>query len=103
MPPRRSRAVAAFLILSGSAIAQTDARPEFDVASIKPAAPDARGMFIRPMAGGITITNMTLKEMMAMAYRILPFQISGGPAWFDSARYDIAAKSETRPDKAISR
>lgn len=97
MSLRRSRAVTAFLILSGCAIAQTDVHPEFEVASIKPAAPDARGMYIRPIAGGITITNMTLKEMMAMAYRTQPFQISGGPAWFDSARYDIAAKSETPP------
>ena len=89
------RAVAAIIILSRGAIAQTDARPEFEVASIKPAAPDARGMFIRPTPGGrVNITNMSLKELIVIAWRIQPFQISGGPAWLDSVHYDIAAKSE---------
>jgi uncharacterized protein (TIGR03435 family) len=77
---RTVRAIAVFLVLGGGAIAQTDAHPEFEVAAIKPAAPDARGMFIRPIAGGVSVTNMTLKELIVMAYRIQPFQISGGPA-----------------------
>jgi uncharacterized protein (TIGR03435 family) len=42
---------------------------------------------------------MPLKEMIVIAYRIQPFQISGGPPWFDSARYDIVAKPETKPKK----
>jgi uncharacterized protein (TIGR03435 family) len=83
------------LILTGYVIAQTDAHPEFEVASIKPAAPDARGMFIRRTPGGrVNITNMTLKELIVIAWRIQPFQISGGPAWLDSVHYDVAAKSE---------
>ena len=83
------------LTLTGGATAQTDAHPEFEVASIKPVAPDARGMFIRPTPGGrVNITNMTLKELIVIAWRIQPFQISGGPAWLDSVHYDIAAKSE---------
>lgn len=70
-------------------------RPEFEVASIKPAAADQRGMFIRPGAnGGITINNMPLKELIVIAWRIQPFQISGGPSWIESARYDIIAKPE---------
>jgi uncharacterized protein (TIGR03435 family) len=86
-----------FTILTSLAIAQTDPRPEFEVASIKPSAPDARGMFIRPgPGGGIMITNMSLKELMVIAYRIQPFQISGGPPWFDSLRYDIVAKPESK-------
>src|SRR5438874_7720365 len=86
------------LISSGGAIAQTVARPEFEVASIKPAAPDARGMFIRTAPGGrINVTNMTLKELIVIAYRIQPYQISGGPPWLDSAHYDITAKPETTP------
>ena len=96
---RLFRTVACLLmILSGGAIAQTNASPQFEVASIKPAAPDARGMFIRTTPGGrVNITNMTLKELMVIAWRIQPFQISGGPAWLDSAHYDITAKPETSP------
>jgi uncharacterized protein (TIGR03435 family) len=95
------RAIAVYLMMGILAFAQTDARPEFEVASIKPAAPDARGMFIRPgPGGGVSVTNMTLKELIVIAYRIQPFQISGGPAWLDSARYDIVAKPETKPKQA---
>ena len=56
--------------------------PSFEVATIKPAAPDARGSFISPgPGGGIRITNMTLKDMVEFAWSVQPFQISGGPAW----------------------
>ena len=34
------------------------------------------------------------------AYRILPFQISGGPSWLDSLHYDIVAKPEQRPNRS---
>lgn len=71
------------------------AKSEFEVASIRPAAPDARGTFIRPgPGGGISLVNMTLKDMILIAWRVQPFQISGGPSWLDSARYDVTAKPE---------
>jgi bla regulator protein blaR1 len=66
--------------------------PQFEVASVKPAAPDQRGMFIRPGAnGGININNMPVKEMITLAWRIQPYQITGGPSWIESARFDIEA------------
>jgi uncharacterized protein (TIGR03435 family) len=80
------------------ASAQHDVRPQFEVASIKPAAPDARGMYItRGPGGGVSITNMTLKEMIVLGWRVQPFQISGGPSWLDSVHYDVVAKPETKP------
>jgi uncharacterized protein (TIGR03435 family) len=92
------RACAAFLILAGLAMAQSEPGPRFEVASIKPAAPDQRGTFIRNMPGGrLNITNMTMKEMITFAWRIQPFQISGGPSWLDSVHYDILAKPEKPP------
>jgi uncharacterized protein (TIGR03435 family) len=68
------------LIIGAGASAQ-----EFEVASIKPAAPDERRMFIGPgPGGGISVTNMTLKQTIQNAWHIMPAQISGGPAWIDS-------------------
>jgi uncharacterized protein (TIGR03435 family) len=91
-----SQAAAAFLILTTGATAQTGPAPKFDVASIKPAAPGGRGMFIRPMPGGrVNVTNMTVKQLIMIAYRMQPFQVSGGPAWIDSLHYDIEAKPDT--------
>ena len=65
----------------------------FEVASIKPA-PDARGTMIRIMpGGGLTVTNATLKLLLTLAYDVRDFQISGGPGWVGSERYDINAKA----------
>jgi uncharacterized protein (TIGR03435 family) len=70
-------------------------KPQFEVASIKPSAPDQRGTFIRSAPGGrLNITNMPVKEMITLAWRIQPFQISGSPGWLDSVRFDISAKPE---------
>lgn len=70
-------------------------RPEFEVATIKPAAPDARGIFFRLNPGGrIDVRNQSLKDLIVFGWRVQPFQIAGGPAWIDSARYDVSAKAE---------
>ena len=89
----RKFAVAA-LIIGAGARAQ-----EFEVASIRPAGPDESRVFIGPgPGGGISVTNMTLKQMIQSAWHIMPVQISGGPAWIDSARYNVVAKSEKKPE-----
>ena len=70
----------------------------FEVASIKPAAPDALGSRSRFTPGGrFTAVNITLKEMIATMWRVPEFQISGGPAWLGLTRYDISAKPENNP------
>lgn len=69
----------------------------FEVATIKPSGSDAAGSFIgRGPGGGISIKNMTLKEMIQFAWDVPPFQVSGGPSWIDSDRYDVVAKPEAR-------
>lgn len=80
----------------GGAFAESSVpQPQFEVASIKPAAADARGQFIRMALGGrLNVTNMPVKELMVIAWRIQPYQITGGPPWMETARYDITAKPE---------
>ena len=90
------RVVGILVGFSAGLCAQTNARPEFEVASIKPSAPDARGTFIRPSPSGLlNITNMSVQELIMLGWRVQPFQISGGPGWLGSARYDISAKAQT--------
>jgi uncharacterized protein (TIGR03435 family) len=96
------RALAVLLALGGVACAQSAPSPRFEVASIKPAAPGQRGTFIRNAPGGrLNINNMALKEMIVLAWRIQPFQISGGPAWLESEHFDVSAKAESvaKPDE----
>jgi uncharacterized protein (TIGR03435 family) len=68
---------------------------EFEVATIKPTAPDwSGGRFIRMQSAHQFIAkNHALKTLIAAAYNLSPHAISGGPAWLDSDRYDILAKT----------
>ena len=74
-------------------------RPTFEAASIKPAKPGAMGSFIRNQPGGrFSANNMTVKNLLTIAYDVQPFQIVGGPGWLDSERYDVEAKAEESSD-----
>jgi bla regulator protein BlaR1 len=66
----------------------------FEVASIKLNKSGARGGRFSTEPGGIVATNMPLRTFIKAAYGVQDYQLSGGPGWLDSERYDIAAKSE---------
>ena len=67
------------------------ARPAFEVASIRPSAPDNNEVAIgvRITGAQLRISRWPLKEYLAMAYRIRPQQISGPDSI--SSLYDISA------------
>ncbi len=66
----------------------------FEVASVKPSAPDVPGLFLQPQLGGnLRITGATLKNLIAYAYNAREFAISGGPGWANSDRFDIDARA----------
>ena len=70
----------------------------FETAAIKPVAIDApcsNGSMIQPMTGGgLRVECMSLKPMLTWAYQVQNFQISGGPAWVESMRWNIMAKAD---------
>jgi uncharacterized protein (TIGR03435 family) len=82
-------------LLGPSAIAQ-EVSPHFEVASVKPAAPQANGRVgLRGGPGSndpgrITYTNVTPRMVIENAYDVLDDQVSG-PTWLATERYDIAA------------
>jgi uncharacterized protein (TIGR03435 family) len=92
---RRAIVTAAVLAHSVGAWAQlpAGAKPEFEVATVKPTDADTGpfGMFTYP-GGRLTITQQSLKVIIQEAYGVSPFQVSGGPKWLDEDRYDIVAK-----------
>lgn len=79
--------------------AQSKSQPlTFEVASIRPSDPNARGMrFENTPGGGIRASGVTLKTLIEFAYDVQDFQVSGGPGWLRSDRYDVVAKPE-KPD-----
>lgn len=68
--------------------------PSFDVASVKPANPNAVGSNTDSDPGRITMQNVTLKRCIMRAYEAPDIQITGGPKWIDKSRFDIEARAD---------
>jgi uncharacterized protein (TIGR03435 family) len=97
--------VAGLLMVAGTGFGQTAAKgPTFDVATVKPSAPlDMAKLAQQVQAGEMpnlgpkigpsqaTFNYMSLKDLIALAYKLKPFQVTG-PEWMGSQRFDIAAK-----------
>ena len=73
---------------------------QFEVASIRPAlaAAGAGTSFDLFEGGRLRIANEPVKLLLRVAFRVPDAQIAGGPAWLDTDRYDIEAKTG-RPEK----
>jgi uncharacterized protein (TIGR03435 family) len=72
--------------------AQPAARPQFEVASIKPSS-SRRIMNVRPLPGRLT-ADASLQILAQYAYGVEPFEVVGGPNWLTSERYQIDAKAD---------
>ncbi len=68
--------------------------PSFEVASIKPNRSGDDHLWINFQAGRFTVTGATIKFLIEEAYDVKDFQVSGGPSWINSERYNIDAKVE---------
>jgi uncharacterized protein (TIGR03435 family) len=74
---------------------QSAAPTPFTVASIQPNKSSDDRFMLRPMpGGGLSATGVTLKMLMGFAYGVFAYQISGGPAWIGTERWDIEAKTD---------
>ena len=73
------------------------AKPEFEVVTIKPSQiADRPGYaFMVNNSGILNTVNTSLAELIKSAYHVHLRQVSGGPAWAQSEKFDITAK----PDK----
>jgi uncharacterized protein (TIGR03435 family) len=80
-----------------AALGQT-AAPQFEVASIKPAA-GAESATIRPLPGRLT-AKASLRTLMQGAYDLQSFQIVGGPEWIGSQQYEIDARAAADSNSA---
>jgi hypothetical protein len=73
-----------------TAFCQSAAPSGFEVASIQASDPAARGMQIDLSPGGLfTAKNVPVKILIQQAYDVRDFQVSGGPGWLDTERYDV--------------
>lgn len=82
--------------------------PAFEVASIKPnptgtvVLPDGRaagGSNIASYNGRFTAQNVGVRTLVYLSYGVQEFQVSGGPRWILSERFDVDAKADTAVDE----
>jgi len=85
--------------------AQTPPLTHFEVASLKPVTPIRQGVPSRRIIGGpgtshpdqIEYREQSLRDLILMAYRVQPFQLTT-LAWMDGEYFDIVAKVSCRSD-----
>jgi uncharacterized protein (TIGR03435 family) len=77
---------------------ETPAPRKFEVASIKKNNSGPPQVYVNPFVflpgGRFIATNVTLTEVIVMAYRTRRIQMRGGPSWIDSERFNIVAKAD---------
>jgi uncharacterized protein (TIGR03435 family) len=85
-----------FLLLATQLARTQSPVPTFEVATIKPAAPNSDGHthINYPPNDRFSATNITLLALMQWAYGMPEKQILDGPAWLASSRFDIQAEAD---------
>jgi uncharacterized protein (TIGR03435 family) len=81
------------ILLTGLGFTQAPAGPQFEVASIRPSASSAPGQVsvgVHMDGSQVHVTSLTLRDYLAIAYRIPATRISG-PDWTGSDRFDVSA------------
>jgi len=72
-----------------------NANPSFDVATIKPQAPDEKGFAFLINRGNFIGRGLTLEKMMTISLNLNAAQIIGLPDWATQDKYNIDAKPDT--------
>jgi len=86
-----TRIIFVVVLLVSSLQAQTAARPSFEVASIKPTEPGQFKVSASQDPGRVNLQGLPLSSLIARAYRLKTYQITG-PDWVFKTRFDITAK-----------
>jgi uncharacterized protein (TIGR03435 family) len=66
---------------------------EFEVASVKTNKSGPMMQMMRTVPSEFRVTNVPLRLLVSLAYRLSSYQMVGGPSWMDSERFDIVAKA----------
>jgi uncharacterized protein (TIGR03435 family) len=68
--------------------------PSFEVASIKPDRSGGTLSILETRATGLHASGVATKKLIAFAYNLQEFQVSGGSNWVSSDMYSVEAKVE---------
>jgi uncharacterized protein (TIGR03435 family) len=85
--------IAFAIVMAALALAQSEKRAEFEVASIKPTGTkDGSLTFSYPAGGRFSCRNLNVRFLLRIAYDVQDYQIVGGPGWIASEGFDIEAR-----------
>jgi len=91
--------ILAILIATAAIFLQAQAPPEFDVASVKPNLANDRIVTVHLGPGGVfNATGYTLVLLIQRAYGVMDWNVSGGPSWIRTDRFDVTAKANVQGD-----
>ena len=100
-PVARPGLVAAAILPALAAIAlfaQSDVRPNFAAASVKPIRSESlRSVRFLP---GRLVADAPVRLLIQRAYGVQGFQVAGGPEWIDSERFEVEGKSAGNATRA---
>lgn len=71
-----------------------DANPVFEVATIKPTKPGTQGRAFRISGHQFSTINTSVSDLIIEAYGLHARQITGGPSWMESDKYDLLAQPD---------
>jgi uncharacterized protein (TIGR03435 family) len=71
-----------------------DARAVFEVATIRPSNPDRPGKLFTVKGRQVITINTTLNDLITFAYGLHARQVTGGPAWMETEKYDVTGQPE---------
>jgi uncharacterized protein (TIGR03435 family) len=71
-----------------------NANPAFEVATIRPSDPARPQQIITLRGAEVITTNVTVHDLINLAYWLHPKQLTGGPAWTESDKFDMTGKPD---------
>jgi uncharacterized protein (TIGR03435 family) len=86
-----------WLVFCSSLLGQTNsprATSVFEVASVKPSASGSDRALVQAVPGRLLMENFAPRTLIVLAYGVGDYQVTGGPSWIGSDRYDIQGKAE---------
>lgn len=95
----RRLAVAPVVTFLAMAFPNAQDAHRFEVASVRRNTSGEQTLSFNTQFDRFTATNVTVHDIIRIAYAVHPFQVLDEPGWFRSERYDITAKAAGNPSR----
>jgi uncharacterized protein (TIGR03435 family) len=80
-------------LFATAALSAQDSTPAFEVASVKPAVPGSKQQLTIQPGGRLSASGFALQTLIAMAYHLPAYRLSGADGWMANDNWTIEAKA----------